>query len=70
MGAGFSGTVFDTGKRVVKVEKMFINTDTDIEAADAGKVAQLMGSLGVGPKVHSWRVCESKTLGKPISPRQ
>lgn len=59
LGSGYSGTVFDIGaKRVVKVERVYLKPDGSVEAANVGEIARKMGTLRVGPKVHSWQLCD------------
>ena len=55
IGSGFNGTVFDMGKHALKIER--ISQDYLIGPIEAGQVAELMGKLGIGPKVKSWRLC-------------
>lgn len=53
LGSGGFGTVFDMGKgRCVKIE-----TVTNASVRKGVEIAIQMGRLGVGPKVHGWRVC-------------
>jgi predicted Ser/Thr protein kinase len=55
LGRGYFGVVFDVGKgRAMKVE--FVQEAAAV--TDGVPIAVKAGKAGIGPKVHSWRVCD------------